>query len=97
LAGCSCGFRIENVAIFDADGTPLDVEEAIERGADDPDLIIIAERTVLREVSITATPADRNACVRAIGIDAEAWRMIRQGEATLRRILHPEYDRDDDD
>jgi hypothetical protein len=23
--------------------------------------------------------------------------MIRQGEATLRRILHPEYDRDDDD
>jgi hypothetical protein len=35
--------------------------------------------------------------VRAIGIDAEAWRMIRQGEATLRRILHPEYDRDDDD
>jgi hypothetical protein len=30
--------------------------------------------------------------VRAIGIDAEAWRMIRQGEAELNRILHSDGD-----
>ena len=86
-----------NFAIRDADGGKVYIEDALERGPDDPDLIVIAQRTILREVSVTAMPADRNACVRAIGIDAEAWRMIRQGEATLRRILHPEYDRDDDD
>jgi hypothetical protein len=87
VGGCSCSLKIDSVAIFDADGTPLDVEEAIER-QDDPALVVIAQRTVLREVSITATPADKNAFVRAVGLNAEAWRMIRQGEAELQRILH---------
>jgi phage head maturation protease len=87
LNGVSCSFQIENVAIFDIDGDEVDVEKAVERGHDDPDLILIAQRTTLREVSITAVPADPGAFVRAIGIDAEAWRMIRQGEAELDRIL----------
>ena len=37
-------------------------------------------------------PADRNVCVRAIGINAEARRMIRQGEEELHRILHSDGD-----
>jgi phage head maturation protease len=92
LAGCSCRFETMSFEVYDADGDMIDIEKAVARGADDPDLIVVAQRTILREVSITATPADRNAFVRAIGIDAEAWRMIRQGEATLRRILRPEDD-----
>jgi hypothetical protein len=87
LNGVSCSFQIENVAIFDIDGDEVDVEEAVKRGHADPDLILIAQRSILREVSITAMPADPGAFVRAIGIDAEAWRMIRQGEAELDRIL----------
>ena len=88
LSGCSCRFDIARFTICDADGDVLEIEEAIERGPDDPDLVIVAERTILREISITAMPADRNACARAIGFDAECWRMIRQGEAELHRILH---------
>jgi hypothetical protein len=87
LGGCSCGLQIEAIAIRDVDGSRLTVDEALERGESDPDLIVIAQRTVLREVSITATPADKNAFVRAVGLNAEAWRMIRQGEAELDRIL----------
>jgi hypothetical protein len=30
--------------------------------------------------------------VRAIGINAEAWRMIKQGEEALQRILHSDGD-----
>ena len=58
-----CGFDIVNIAIRDADGGKVYVEDAIERGPDDPDLIVIAQHTILREVSVTAMPADRNACV----------------------------------
>jgi HK97 family phage prohead protease len=98
LNGVSCGFRIESVAICDSDGDEISVEEALERGPDDPDLTVIATHTTLREVSITSVPADRNACVRACSIDGAAWACIRDGERALDRILRPpEYDRDDDD
>jgi hypothetical protein len=99
LGGCSCGLQIEAIAIRDASGDALTIDEAVARGPDDPDLDVIAQRTVLREVSITATPADKNAFVRAISFEAECWRMIRDGEETLRRILRPEpdYNVDDDD
>jgi phage head maturation protease len=87
LNGVSCSFQIENVAIFDADGDELSAEEAVERGPDDPDLIVIAQRTILREISVTAMPADAGAFVRACSLEAVAWQMIRDGEETLHRIL----------
>jgi hypothetical protein len=92
LAGVSCGFLIDSVAFCDGDGDEVDLDEALERGPDDPDLTVIATRVTLREVSITATPADPNAFVRAIGFEAECWRMIRQGEEALHRILHSDGD-----
>jgi Caudovirus prohead serine protease len=89
--GVSAGYQIDSVVIFDADGEALSVEEALER-QDDPDLVIVAEHVILREVSITATPADPNACVRAVGLEAEMWRAIRFGEEELDRILHSDGD-----
>jgi hypothetical protein len=94
--GVSGGFHIGSVSVHDADGTALDVEKALER-QEDPSLFFYVQRSILQEVSLCSMPADPNAIVRACGLDAECWRMIRQGEATLRRILHPGYDRDDDD
>lgn len=90
LSGVSCRFETVSFEIFDANGNELFADEAVERGHDDPDLIVIAQRSILQEVSITAMPADRNAFVRAIGFEAECWRMIRQGEAELDRILRPD-------
>jgi hypothetical protein len=90
--GISCRFETVNFEIFDADGDVFDIEDAVARGPDDPDLVVIAQRSILREVSITATPADRNAFVRAVGFDAECWRMIKQGEEELRRILYSDGD-----
>jgi phage head maturation protease len=90
LNGVSCSFQIENVAIFDADGGELSAEETVERGPDDPDLIVIAQRTILLEVSLCAMPADRGAIVRACSLEAMAWQIIREGEETLHRILRPD-------
>ena len=96
LTGVSGGFHIGSVSVHDADGTALEVEKALER-QEDPSLFFYVQRSILQEVSLCSMPADPNAIVRACGLDAECWRMIRQGEATLRRNFHPEYDRDDDD
>jgi hypothetical protein len=98
--GVSCRFETVSFEIFDANGNELSADEAVERGHDDPDLIVIAQRSILQEVSITAMPADPGAFVRALGFEAECWRMIRQGEAELDRILradrHGVGDDDDD-
>jgi phage head maturation protease len=94
--GVSAGYTIDSVIIFDADGEALDVAEALER-QDDPDLVIVAEHVILREISITATPADPNACVRAVGLNAEMWRFIREREAELQRILDRDTLGDDAD
>jgi phage head maturation protease len=87
LSGVSCRFEIMNFAIRDADGGKVYVEDAIERGPDDPDLIVIAQRTILREVSVTSLPADRNACVRACSPEGVAWQVIHDGERMLDHIL----------
>jgi hypothetical protein len=44
LSGVSCRFETLCVAICDVDGDALDVEEALEWGPDDPDLVCIAQR-----------------------------------------------------
>jgi hypothetical protein len=49
---------------------------------------VIAQRTILQEVSLTAMPADCGAIVRACSLEAMAWQVIRDGEETLQRILH---------
>jgi hypothetical protein len=41
ISGVSCRFDIVNFAIRDGNGDKVYIEEAIERGADDPDLIVI--------------------------------------------------------
>jgi hypothetical protein len=87
LNGVSCRFQTERMAIYDADGDPLDIEEAIERGPDDPDLIVVATRSVLTEVSITSVPADGACFVRACGLTGMAWAAIADGERALDRIL----------
>jgi hypothetical protein len=83
----SCRFQTVHFEILDANGNELSAEEAVERGHDDPDLIVIAQRSILTEVSITATPADPGARVRCLGLRAQMWAAIRHGEAELRRIL----------
>jgi len=88
LSGVSCSFEIVNATVRDADGDVRDVEEGIERRPDDPNLSIIVERAVLREVSITAMPADRNACVCTIGIDAEGVWCDSSWRIGIDRILH---------
>jgi hypothetical protein len=70
--------------------TCFDLEEAIERGPEDPGLVVIAQRTILMEVSVTAMPADRNACVRACSPEGIAWQIIHDGEEKLDRILRPD-------
>lgn len=97
LNGVSCSFWIETVAICDGDGNEVGIEEALERGHADPDLTVVALRSILREVSICAAPSDAEAFVRATGFNAQCWAMIRQGEEELRRILHPDHDDDDGD
>jgi phage head maturation protease len=92
LSGVSCRFETVSFEIFDANGNELSADEAVERGHDDPDLIVIAQRSILQEVSITSVPADPGAFVRALGLDAEMWRAIRHGEAELQRILHSDQD-----
>jgi hypothetical protein len=76
----------------DVDGDALDVEEALEWGPDDPDLVCIAQRSILTEISVTSVPADPACCVRALRFNAECWRMTKQGEAELQRILHSDGD-----
>jgi hypothetical protein len=90
ISGVSCRFDISHIAIRDVNGDKVRIEEAIERGADDPDLVVIAQRTILREVSVTAMPAYRNACVRACSVEGIAWQVIRDGERMLDRILRPD-------
>jgi hypothetical protein len=90
LSGVSCRFDIVNFAIRNANGDKVYIEEAIQRGADDPDLVVIAQRTILREVSVTSMPADRNACVRACSLEGIAWQIIHDGEEKLDRILRPD-------
>jgi hypothetical protein len=94
ICGVSIGIEITEVAISEPDGTPLSVEEAIERGYDDPDLLIIAKRSILTEVSLTSMPGDPNAVVRAVGEDVLVRQMIKDGEAKLRRILNRETEQD---
>jgi hypothetical protein len=94
VCGVSIGIQIASVAISEMDGTPLDIEEALERGYDDPDLLIIACRSLLTEVSITSMPGDPNAVVRAVGEDVLVRQMIKDGEAKLRRILNRETEQD---
>jgi phage head maturation protease len=85
LTGCSCGFHIDSVTVHDADGTMLDVEEALDR-RDDPSLFFIAQRSTIQEISVTAMPADPGACVRACSVYALYWAVIHDGEETLHRI-----------
>ncbi len=87
LNGISAGLRITQISIFDADGNDLDPDddETLERVRDEPDLIFCAVRSVLAEVSLTAMPADRDACVRACGTDVETRRASRSGREKLRR------------
>jgi hypothetical protein len=93
LNGVSCSLDIENVAIFDSDGDQLNVDDPLAQ-RDDPALNVVVTRSVLREVSITSVPADRNCFVRSLSVEAEAWRMIEQGELALRQILRPDRDHD---
>jgi hypothetical protein len=83
LSGVSCRFETLCVAICDVDGDALDVEEALEWGPDDLDLVCIAQRSILTEISVTSVPADPACCMRALSFNAECWRMIKQGEAEL--------------
>lgn len=96
LTGISVGVRVETVS-FQRDGTPVDADEAMERGEDDSSLFVIAHRSLLTEVSLTSCPADAGATVQACGLDVEVRRMIRDGERKLRRILDHASDDDDDD
>jgi hypothetical protein len=66
---CHCSIRIEitEMGISDArSGAPLGIEEALARGCDDPDVLFIALRSVLKEVSLVNTPCDPDCVVRVV-------------------------------
>ena len=98
LNGVSCGFEFTDISIHDRDGVALDDESALKR-QDDPDLIFCVRHSILNEVSLCLQPVDPDAIVRACSEAAVNREMIKQGEETLQRLLHPEsssrHDQDD--
>jgi hypothetical protein len=93
LTNISCGLRTIEISIHDRDGVALDDDDALAR-QDDPDLVFCVQRSILQEVSLCSVPVDPGAIVRASSETGVYREMIRQGEETLQRLLHPEHDQD---